>query len=160
MGHSYRTAQSIAFRFSELKAFHASMKSNTQSSSWECCNHRRCIAWTPPTPPSIPAYTPPARCFVLQAALASCPITLRTHFDMSRCQVYPNPIGLTPGFLSSENLYLNFKGVGSVDEFQCLPVNQREVSDVSFICLIYLVDGAFSLYAFMLWGYNHRMASK
>ena len=93
LGHSCRTDQSIAFRFSSLKAFLASMSRNPQSSSWECCHG---------THSSMPASTPPASCSVPQAALESCPVIPKTHFNMRRCHVSPTPTGLNSDCLSSE----------------------------------------------------------
>ena len=74
------------------------MRRNPQSFYWDWCAHRRLISWIPPY---TPASTPIDSWSIAQAALASYPVTLRTHFSMSCRQVSPTPTGLTPGCLSS-----------------------------------------------------------
>ena len=98
LGHSCRTAQSMAVRFSSLNAFRASMRRKPQSSSFLCSSQKTRIAWMAP---SIPASSPPASCVVPQAALASGPATLKRHFAIICLHVSPTPTGLIHGCLSS-----------------------------------------------------------
>ena len=86
------------FRLSSLNIFHASMRRNPHSSSYESSYQRTRIAWITL---SIPASTPTANCAFSQVAFVSCPVTRRRHFTINLSHVSPTLTGLIPSCLSS-----------------------------------------------------------
>ena len=97
LGHSYHNYHIMAVHLSSLNKFHASMGRSTQSSSWECCFHSRCMECIPK---SMPPSTPGHRWSILKPYLNLGPATYHIHFTVTILQVYLTPSGCTPMWLS------------------------------------------------------------